>query len=57
MQEVIKEDMVLNAMMYQRGVQMGQMITPLNSLLWKWTYLNRNFPSKLNNEVTAPETA
>lgn len=57
MQEVIKEDMVLNAIMDPRGAQMGQMITALNSLLWKWAYLNRNFPSKLNNEVTAPETA
>lgn len=53
MQEVIKEDMVLNAIMDPKG---AQMITAPNSLLWKWTYLNRNFLSKLNNEVTAPET-
>lgn len=57
MQGVIKEDMVLNAIMDPKGAQMGQIITGLNSLLWKWTYLNRNFPSKLNNEVTALETA
>lgn len=56
-QEVIKEDTVLNAIMDPKGARMGQMIIALNSLLWKWTYWNKNFPSKFNNEVTAPETA
>lgn len=49
--------MLLNAIIDPEGVQMGQMITALNSLLWKWTFLNRSFPSKFNNEVTPPETA
>lgn len=49
--------MVLNAIMDPKGAQMGQTITALKSLLWKWTYLNRNFPSKLNSEVKTPETA
>lgn len=57
MQGVKKEDMVLNAIMDPKGAEMGQMITGLNSLLWKWTYLNRNFPSRLNNMTTALETA
>lgn len=57
MQGVIKEDMVLNAIMDPKGAQMGQMMTGLNSLQWKWTYPNRNFPPRLNNETTALETA
>lgn len=56
MQGVIKEDTVLNAIMDPKGTQMGQMMTGLNSLPWKWTYLNRNFPSRLSNETTALET-
>lgn len=39
-QEAIKEDVLLNAIIDPEGAQMGQMITALNSPLWKWTILN-----------------